>query len=78
MGERIRTEQISRWLLAGIVFLVLASIVTAIITMIFGAIGSISLIEGHAIFTILLFFLFLLVLTIAIGYLVTEVGSRIR
>jgi hypothetical protein len=44
--------------------------------MIFGAIGSVALVEGGAIFGVIIFFAFLLMIFIVIGWLVFALGEH--
>jgi hypothetical protein len=76
MGKRIEKGRLFDFLVVGILFVIIGAILTTIITMIFSAIGSIALVEGGAIFGVIIFFAFLLVIFIVIGWLVFALGEK--
>ena len=76
VGKRIEKGRLFDFLVVGILFVIIGAILTTIITMIFGAIGSIALVEGGAIFGVIIFFAFLLIIFITIGFLVFWLGEH--
>lgn len=75
--SRVPKNILFDYLILGIIFVVLATIVVTILSLMFGVVSSFSMVSGQPVIGILLFFIFLLAIFMAIGWLVSYVGGRV-